>query len=553
MHRAALTAAVSNVTSIAVTWDSPASIGSSITSYTLWMNEDDPNGTPTYVGSLRYFQATGLLENSSHTFRVAASNSEGQGPRSDASILRTVPGSVPVTPDAPLLAVHPGDTDSLYSNTTSIKIQWAAPYDMGLPVLSYKVRVSGGLLLKTVSYGSGTRSALLPRSDCTVAHTPSSDCFSPDTVYSFQVQAVNAEGESEWSLPLSATTQESRVPNQVTSVSLGSSTSSALLVVWSAPASFGSPILSYEVQKDEGAVASEIVTATSLLDSGLSPTQARDYRVRAQNAYGWGSWSSGVQYTTEAAAPTLASRPVLIQRGRTTMGWNWNAAIGNGHAVEGYDVELAAQSAPSTWSAAELGVQLEWSASGLLPYTSYRIRVRANSSGFPDAGAWSYSAYWYTRDYPAAPDAPTRRADTGGFSNVTSLVLEWPVTNGYGLTILEYEISVTPAASGVETVTSTGTATYAIVSDLSAGSVYVAKVRDSQGDATRLAPSFPFKTNSSSTHSINPTPFHRTPPTPPHSDPATTQTHPTTQPHTTTTLHRTPEPTLTPRPLPPTP
>ena len=76
-----------------------------------------------------------------------------------------------------------------------------------------------------------------------------------------------------------------------------------------------------------------------------------------------------------------------------------------------------------------------YQATGLEPYTRYRIRVRANSSGFPSFddcdGAncpWvSSGCSDYTRDFPTVPASLRVLADYGSLNNVTYLWPEWNV------------------------------------------------------------------------------------------------------------------------------
>ena len=250
---------------------------------------------------------------------------------------------------------------------------------------------------------------------------------------------------------------------------LTSRTDAALLLGWTAPALYASPLITYEVEVDNGTAATEFTTGISLLDSGLTPTQKLWYRVRAQTAYGYGEWSAPVSFEAEAAAPVVLS----ISAGsldRTSMLWSWSAAIGNGHPVTGYEAQIEVRGS-STWLANEVGLSRSWRTEGLQPYTGYRLRVRANSTGFPAYGLWKYSGYYYTRDYPAAPLAPTPRAELGGFSNVTTIWFEWDAPPSYGLPVLEYQMN----NDGV--IASTGTSAFRILADLSPSTAYSASVR----------------------------------------------------------------------------
>ena len=155
------------------------------------------------------------------------------------------------------------------------------------------------------------------------------------------------------------------------------------------------------------------------------------------------------------------------------MVWTWPEASGNGDTVAGYAAAWQ-KSGTSTWVETFFpgATSTNWTVVGLEPYTSYQLRVRANSSAFPSFGEASYSSATFTADYPAAPLAPTSRSDLGGFSNVTTLWLEWAPPNSYGLPVVEYEVQFIN-----QTAVSTGTAASYLNSDLTPGATFLARVR----------------------------------------------------------------------------
>jgi hypothetical protein len=206
VRRAPLIGGVSNATSIAVTWDVPSSVGLVIESYSVWMDELDAAAEPTEIVPSNFFQATGLGNASIHTFQVAATNQKGTGPRSPIITLSTVFGSVPTRPAAPQVSTHPGGR---FSPITSINVMWVEPYDMGLPITSYDIEIlksDGTPFYSQPSYrffDPNPTSTLLPSIGCTASNL---NCFSPNSTYTISLCARNAEGVSEWSGALVAST-----------------------------------------------------------------------------------------------------------------------------------------------------------------------------------------------------------------------------------------------------------------------------------------------------------------------------------------------------------
>jgi hypothetical protein len=147
-------------------------------------------------------------------------------------------------------------------------------------------------------------------------------------------------------------------------------------------------------------------------------------------------------YFTIAEEPTLPFVPSCLadQSGRVVVGWS--AAMANGSAVTGYEVqtEVVATGAVGSWTSTGMGLQRVYDA---LPLgVAHRFRVRAsNAVGLGTASAWSTAC-----TPEAAPAAPTglNAAVVG-----SQIEVDWTAPASPGSVILEYDM-VWEAVSGAD-------------------------------------------------------------------------------------------------------
>ena len=244
-----------------------------------------------------------------------------------------------------------------------------------------------------------------------------------------------------------------------------------IAVAWKKPEDHGSPLEGYYLAVD-GNTASPIFidsgssAATQYYAAGLAFYSLHSFQVRAKNKYGFGEWSFVVQATTDGSLPTIES-VALAGRQLQEMSWSWSAAFGNGFNVSHYQVFVCAGSRgtcplrtgqclrtlASVATSAVLPVDTtSFTATGLEPFTGYRLGVRANSTGYPDFDSCdgeecplTISQCYLTRDFPSAPQNLRLTADNGGLDDVTYLWPEWDAANGFGLDIKRYELAITVA------------------------------------------------------------------------------------------------------------
>ncbi|MFZ4515692.1 MAG: fibronectin type III domain-containing protein, partial [Acidimicrobiia bacterium] len=205
------------------------------------------------------------------------------------------------------------------ASLTSVTVNWNAPANAA-PVSNYVVSVSGGAL------DSSCWNAASAQSVEGTATSFAFPCLQANTVYYFQVQAVNAGGvgaASSWS----SAVMLAAPPLAPTGTSVGSPTSSTLTVNWSAPTTYA-PIQRSRIWAYTDAAGTMLATGmtnpqtlegagTSYEFTGLGSSTAYYFKVASANPAGEGPQSS-VFPANSANSATLSDR------------WFSSIAFGNG-------------------------------------------------------------------------------------------------------------------------------------------------------------------------------------------------------------------------------
>ncbi len=264
--------------SATVSWTAPGNGGSTITGYTVTVN---PGGaTANVAGGTTSATVSGLINGSSYTFTVYATNAIGNGPTSAPSAAVT-PATVPGAPTAVTAT----------ASNASAAVSWTAPSNGGSPITSYTVTASPGGA--TVSVAGGTTSATV-------------SSLTNGTSYTFTVYATNAIGNGPTSTASAAVTPKT-VPGAPTGVTAAAGNASAA-VGWTAPGNGGSPISGYTVTANPGGATASVGGATtSATVSGLTNGTSYTFTVYATNAIG-----NGPNSTPSAAVTPSASAGVTI-------------------------------------------------------------------------------------------------------------------------------------------------------------------------------------------------------------------------------------------------
>jgi titin len=345
---------------------------------------------------------TGLTNGTTYSFRVSAVNTIGHGAAS--TTVQSTPATVP---NAPVVT-------ATVSGNAQVTVTWNAPTSNGgSAVSSYAVdRSTDGInWVPAASVSASTTSSTITG-------------LANGTMYLFRVSASNGVGASVSSTPVAG------LPAGVPSVprafvAVGSDSSVAL--TWDAPVSNGgSPILSYTIERLNGATWVSVatgVTSPSYNVNGLTNGTTYQFRVSALNAVGSSVTTASVS-VSPATVPSVATG-VTLTPGDSQLSVSWTAPSSNGGGVIAmYRVEQS--SGGATWSTAATvsGTSTSVVIAGLSNGTPVSVRVVAiNAVGesAPSAPA--------TATPVNVPTDPTLVIAAAGDSSVA---LEWSAPSGDG-------------------------------------------------------------------------------------------------------------------------
>lgn len=204
-------------------------------------------------------------------------------------------------------------------------LNWTAPADRGSPITKYTV------------YGEGGFQQDCPANTCTL------NGLVNNTKYHFQVSATNEFGESDRS-PASAEVRPDVKPDTPLAPSMKFG-DKELSINWSAPASKGSPVKSYdlEISPPPAGQNAQIqnLTAVSYVWKGLQNGVSYKVRVLARNdAKEPSEWSPYSAAEVPAGVPATPAAPSAAQAGsvgsQSQLKVSWTAPNNNGDAVSAY-------------------------------------------------------------------------------------------------------------------------------------------------------------------------------------------------------------------------
>jgi hypothetical protein len=259
---------------VTVSWTPPDG-ETTVTGYVVRVEPFDPFVSPAvmYSSSTTSAVVTGLINGSSYTFSVAATNAVGEGPRSAESD--------PVVSATGLEAPTIGSATQ--DGNGGIAVSWTAPAaDGGSPVTAYVVTAYKGYFPVAV------------RTFNSIATTQSMTNLVNGTSYRFRVRALNAVGSSAYSKVTNAIVAAHQAPQAPTDVTAVAGDGQAT-VSWSPPAlDGGSAVRAYVVTPYVGYIAHPSFAFGSPATTQTIPvTNGKTYRfrVQAENLVGTGPYS----------------------------------------------------------------------------------------------------------------------------------------------------------------------------------------------------------------------------------------------------------------------
>ncbi|MCY3784559.1 MAG: fibronectin type III domain-containing protein [Chloroflexi bacterium] len=407
-----LTATVRSSTQVDLEWTEPSNDGPAINGYDVEYKLATAN-TWTDAGHTdltRMASITGLSRASAYQFRVRAVNAAGNGTWATASA--TTQAELPA---APVLT-------ATVRSSSRIDLSWTQPNNGGATITGYDVQ-----------YKLAAANSWTDVSHTGTGRTASITGLTRARAYQFRVRAMNAAGNGTWATA-SATTQAELPAAPVLTATVRSS--SRIDLSWTQPNNGGATITGYDVQYKLAAAnswtdVSHTGTGRTASITGLTRARAYQFRVRAMNAAGNGTWATA-SATTQAelpAAPVLTATVVSSSR----IDLLWTQPDSGGAAITGYDVEYKLATAQSWTDASHSGTVRTDSITGLTRVTAYQFRVRAVNS----VGNGGWSAIVSASTISGVIGTPTLTATVASSTQVN---LSWTEPDGGGNAITGYDV-----------------------------------------------------------------------------------------------------------------
>jgi Fibronectin type III domain len=366
--------------------------------------------------------ATGIPSNS-YARLLACACSTGNivmasvGPASSSS-------STPVAAPGPVTAL------ALASITPgSLAFNWSSPTTGGT-ASSYAVqyRVSGATTWIPVTANPVSPSITLTG-------------LSSATSYDVEVAATNSGGASSYIQLLGVSTSTTlAVPGSPSALTVGTVTTSSVILTWAAPGSGGTPTgYTVEYSLDGGLIWSQPLSfgnVTSGTVTGLAAATTYVFRIAAANAAGSGAYAPTSLFptavtATAAATPGLPTTLTFTVISSTSMTVQWIAPSGT---VTGYNLQYRVLNTV-TWTVISSAITSA-TISGLTPSTTYEVQVQSANgsltSAYTDSATNATAATANSGVYKLTP-APTRQSPTVGWVGTTIVMASGQPGAGYNV------------------------------------------------------------------------------------------------------------------------
>jgi len=315
------------------------------------------------------YSDTGLAQNTSYTYSLAACNSAGCSSQGTGVSFTTL--NVPSTPSSPTISNQTCD---------SLTLSWSTVTGTS----SYKV------FRNSVEIGT------------TSSTTYTDTGLTKNTTYTYAIQACNDCGCSSKSSSNTGITTD--IPGTPSAPSIGSATCNSLNINWTSV----SGASSYKVYRDGVQVGSP--ATTSFTDTGLSPSTSYSYKISACNNCGCSAQGSSSSSST-TGIPNAPGAPSFPGKTCSSISLNWSSVSG----ASSYEVYRDGSLVTTTTLTSHTD-------NGLTSGTSYCYRIVAcNDCGCSSQGTQACTS---TTGIPSSPGAPS------GSASCTSINLSWSSVSG---------------------------------------------------------------------------------------------------------------------------
>ena len=290
-----LNASAISDTQISLTWNPPIN-ATGVTGYQI----EYKTGSSSYsvlslLGNLTTYLHTGLITNTTYTYRVSAINSAGIGNSSNESTATTF--SIPSAPS---------NLSAIVISSSQINLSWTAPSSNGgTSINGYKILRENSCTGIFVTISSTTNSST----------TYSDTGLDANTCYRYNVQAINVIGVGSTATNnVTATTNpvpiQTHIPNSPVVLGVTVVSPTSLKLNWIVPSdNGGTPITGYLIQRNGTTIVNNTSSnKTSYIDTNLLPIHLQTYRIAAWNSVGLGAFSSSVSgITNSSVIPPLVN------------------------------------------------------------------------------------------------------------------------------------------------------------------------------------------------------------------------------------------------------
>uniref|UniRef100_A0A8D3CWD2 Receptor-type tyrosine-protein phosphatase delta n=1 Tax=Scophthalmus maximus TaxID=52904 RepID=A0A8D3CWD2_SCOMX len=395
-------------TSITLTWDSGNP--EPVSYYIIQVCSEDPYKEIDGIATTRY-SVGGLSPYSHYDFRVAAVNTIGQGPSSEAVEARTAEQA----PSSPPRQVR----GRMLSTTTAI-IHWDEPEEPNGQVVGYRVYYTSDNTL-TVNQKQMVRSA----SFITIQG------LTPNKTYYIRVLAFTSVGDG----PLSQDLQiiaKTGVPSQPSEFKGEAKSETNILLSWVAPPQGGpdNQITGYELvyrraDDTEEVRMKEGGPTTSYLLKNLKPFSTYTFQLAARSKHGIGAYTNEVSIETPQTLPSAPPQDITCTSPSSTsilVSWAPPPLEFQNGVITGYSIQYSTTERNKTSKRID-GIPPESSPhllENLDKWTEYGITIRAQT----EAGDGPESLQLLIRTEEDVPSGPPRGVEAETV-NASAIRVKW--------------------------------------------------------------------------------------------------------------------------------
>ncbi|XP_019717473.1 receptor-type tyrosine-protein phosphatase delta-like isoform X7 [Hippocampus comes] len=399
-------------TSITLTWDSgnPEPVSYYIIQHRS-KGSEDPYKEIDGIATTRY-SVGGLSPYSHYDFRVAAVNTIGQGPSSEAVEARTAEQA----PSSPPRQVR----GRMLSTTTAI-IHWDEPEEPNGQVVGYRVYYTSD---NTLPVNQWEKQMVRSANFITIQG------LTPNKTYYIRVLAFTSVGDG----PLSQDLQiiaKTGVPSQPSEFKGEAKSETSILLSWIAPPQGGpdNQITGYELvyrradDTEEKKVSFE--PTTSYLLKNLKPFSAYTFQLAARSKHGIGAYTNEISIDTPQTLPSAPPQDIRCTSPTSTsilVSWAPPPVEFQNGVITGYTIQYSTTGVNKTSKRID-GVPTEGSPyllENLEKWTEYGITVRAQT----EAGDGPESLQLIIRTEEDVPSGPPRGVDAETV-NASAIRVKW--------------------------------------------------------------------------------------------------------------------------------